>query len=55
MWTAYLARHPNEGRAYLERGGANFHLGKRAEARADAAKACELGVSEGCEREKQIR
>lgn len=55
MWTAYLARHPNEGRAYLERGGANFHLGKRAEARADVVKACELGVSEGCEREKELR
>ncbi|APR79166.1 GTP cyclohydrolase III (methanopterin) [Minicystis rosea] len=55
MWSAYLARHPNEGRAYLERGGAHYHLGRRAEARSDATKACELGVTEGCEREKQTR
>ena len=48
MWNGYIARHPSDGRAYLERGGAYFHLRKIAEAKADAAKACELGISEGC-------
>lgn len=54
LWSGYLARHPSDGQAYLERGGAYFHLRKLAESRADAAKACELGVSEGCAREKQL-
>lgn len=54
LWTAYLARHPKDGPAYLERGGAYFHLRRYAEARADARAACELGVSEGCAREKQL-
>jgi tetratricopeptide (TPR) repeat protein len=52
MWNGYIARHPSDGRAYLERGGAYFHLRKIAEAKADAAKACELGISEGCMRAK---
>ncbi|MBN2576980.1 MAG: DUF4034 domain-containing protein, partial [Deltaproteobacteria bacterium] len=52
MWNGYVARHPNDGRAYLERGGAYFHLRKMAEAKADAAKACALGISEGCMRAK---
>jgi tetratricopeptide (TPR) repeat protein len=52
VWTGYLARHPEEGRAYLERGGAYFRLGKRAEAKADAARACDLGINEGCARAK---
>lgn len=55
IWDEYLAAHPDDGRAYLERGGAYFHLGKMAEAKADARRACERGVSEGCVREKQVR
>jgi Flp pilus assembly protein TadD len=54
LWTAYLARHPQDGQAYLERGGAHFQLRQLAAARADAARACALGVSEGCAREKQV-
>jgi tetratricopeptide (TPR) repeat protein len=54
LWTAYLARHPQDGPAHLERGGAYFQLGRLAEARADARRACELGISEGCAREKQV-
>jgi tetratricopeptide (TPR) repeat protein len=54
LYTAYLARHPQDGQAYLERGGAYFHLRRLPEARADARRACELGVSEGCAREKQV-
>lgn len=48
MWTAYITRHPEDARAYLERGGAYHHLKKTAESRADAAKACSLGINEGC-------
>jgi tetratricopeptide (TPR) repeat protein len=54
LWTKFLEKHPDNGPAYLERGGAYFHLGKRAEALADARKACDLGVSEGCVRAKQL-
>ncbi len=54
VWTEYLAAHPDDGRAYLERGGAYFNLRKLAEAKADATKACELGVSEACARAKQL-
>jgi tetratricopeptide (TPR) repeat protein len=50
LWNAYLALHPTDGRAYMERSGTYFHLGKIAEDRADSARACELGISEGCER-----
>jgi tetratricopeptide (TPR) repeat protein len=52
LWTEYIGRHPDEGRAYLERGGAYFHLRKRDESRADAARACDLGITEGCVRAK---
>jgi Flp pilus assembly protein TadD len=48
MWTEYLARHDHDGRAYMERAGTYHHLGRDAEAHADAAKACELGINEGC-------
>ena len=48
MWTKFITRHPEEGRAYMERSGTYHHLGRDAESRADAAKACDLGISEGC-------
>jgi tetratricopeptide (TPR) repeat protein len=54
LWTEYLARHANDGPAYLERGGAYVHLRRLPEAHADATKACTLGVSEGCARAKQL-
>lgn len=50
MWDAYLARHPEDGQAFLERGGAKHHLGQSEAAKADARRACELGVNEGCMR-----
>lgn len=53
LWDRYLEKHPDVGRAYLERGGAHFHLGHRAQANADARRACELGVNEGCLRARQ--
>ena len=53
MWSEYLGAHPNDAHAYYERGGAYFNLGKRAEALADARKACDLGLSEACAQVKQ--
>lgn len=55
MWTHYLDANPKDGMAHLERGGAYFNLGRRAEAAADAQAACDLGVNEGCARAKMIR
>lgn len=54
LWNEYLAKHPNDGQAHLERGGAYYHLGKLAEAANDARQACDLGVNEGCVRAKQL-
>jgi tetratricopeptide (TPR) repeat protein len=54
LWTEYLAAHPDDGRAYLERGGAYFNLRRLPEAKSDATKACELGISEACVRAKQL-
>jgi tetratricopeptide (TPR) repeat protein len=48
LWGDFLARHPDHARAYLERAGALHHLGRAAQARADAAHACDLGLSEAC-------
>ncbi len=53
LWTAFLTRHPDEGRAYSERAGALNQLGRRRETVADLEKACELGVTEGCARLKR--
>ncbi|HEX3769927.1 MAG TPA: DUF4034 domain-containing protein [Polyangiaceae bacterium] len=50
MWNEYIGRHPNEGRAYLERAGTYSQLHEMGEAHADALKACSLGLSEGCAR-----
>jgi tetratricopeptide (TPR) repeat protein len=54
MWDDYIQHHPDDGPAHLERGGAYHHLQRRKEAQADVARACELGVSEGCLRVKQL-
>jgi tetratricopeptide (TPR) repeat protein len=54
MWSHFLAKHPDHARAHLERGGAYFRSGRRAEAAVDARRACELGLSEGCMRAKQL-
>jgi tetratricopeptide (TPR) repeat protein len=48
LWSDYIARHPDDGRAFLERSGTYHNLGKAGESRADAVKACELGRDEGC-------
>ena len=54
LWSEFLSRHPENARAHLERGGAYFHWNKRPEALADARRACELGLSEGCLRAQQL-
>jgi regulator of sirC expression with transglutaminase-like and TPR domain len=48
MWSAYIAQNPEDGRAYYERGGTYSNEGQTAAARADGARACELGVSAAC-------
>ena len=50
LWTRYLARNPDDGRAYMERAGAYHHLRLMPQTRADLKQACELGVTEGCAR-----
>jgi tetratricopeptide (TPR) repeat protein len=49
LWNGYLRRHPQEGKARLERGGTLWHLGRKPEALAEAARACRLGEQEGCD------
>lgn len=53
LWNAYIAKHPDDGRAYLERSGTYYNLGKRDLANADARKACDLGFNEGCHYARQ--
>ena len=50
LWDDYLSRHPDDGPAHLERAGTLHSLGRNEDARTEAAKACDLGVSEGCVR-----
>ncbi len=46
-WDRYIALHPEDGRAYLERGGAHFHNGNLVEAVKDAKRAADRGDAEG--------
>ncbi len=55
LWTRFIGLNPNEPRAYLERGGAYFHQGKKDLALKDAETACRLGLAEGCQRAAQVR
>jgi tetratricopeptide (TPR) repeat protein len=48
-WSRYIAAVPENGRAYLERGGAEHRKGDDSAAIRDAKKACELGESGGCD------
>jgi hypothetical protein len=47
-WTRYLQQVPNDGRAYLERGGTYSQLRNMASAVRDEDKACSLGIAEAC-------
>jgi len=53
LWDSYLAAHPDDGPAHMERAGTLHNLGRDADARAEAAKACSLGISRGCVRAVQ--
>ncbi len=55
MWNAYLAAHPDDARALVERCGTQFQLKAYAPALADAERACALGAWEGCDRAQRIR
>lgn len=48
-WDRYLERVPDNGKALLQRGGAYYQVNEVELAQADWTRACELGVSEGCE------
>lgn len=48
IWNPYIARSPNDAEALHERSGTYFRKGDRAAARADAARACELGRAQAC-------
>lgn len=48
LWTVCLARHPDDGRALLERAGTRHRLGRTDDSRADLRRSCELGLSEAC-------
>ena len=54
IWNLYLTTTPTDAEAYFERGGTNYHKGDLAAARADAARACELGKSEACSWAKRL-
>jgi tetratricopeptide (TPR) repeat protein len=54
LWTGYLRRHPDDGRAYFERGGAFFQSGRAKEAGDDARRACDLGLNAACARARQL-
>ncbi len=54
-WNIYINTRPDDARAYLERGGAYWHMQDIEHAISDARKACELGSTEGCRRYQQAR
>lgn len=50
LWGGYLARFPANAQAWYERGVTHWRKGDRAAARADAQRACDLGLAEACQR-----
>lgn len=49
MWDVYLEKHPDDARAYYERGGAQYRQRKREEAMADLKRACDLHMQRACD------
>ena len=49
QWSGYLMTHPNDGRAFLERGGAQHRKGSIDAARSDIETACRLDVAKACD------
>lgn len=54
-WSTYIALVPNDGKAFLERGGAKYQKRDYQESLKDASKACELGEQEGCVQAQRLR
>jgi hypothetical protein len=54
-WTQYIELHPNDGRAYCERGGAYSWLHDAAHMLADADRACSLGNQPCCQYAQRLR
>lgn len=50
MWDRYIQRHPNDGRAYYERGGTHHHAGNAEQSASDVRRACELDHQPACAR-----
>ena len=55
MWNWYISRQPPNAEAHYERGGTYFHKGDMVAARADAAKACELGKAQACKMLERLK
>lgn len=49
MWDVYIEKHPDDARAYYERGGAQHRQRKREEAVADMKRACDLHMQRACD------
>jgi len=54
-WNEYLARHPNDGQALLERAGTFTQVDDREGAVGDADKACSLGIQPACAAAQRLR
>jgi Flp pilus assembly protein TadD len=52
---ALIKLTPNDPKAYRDRANAAFRAGNLPEARADAARSCALGLTEGCALEERLR
>lgn len=54
-WDEYLARNPQDGRGYLERGGTHTYRRDGPAALKDLDRACSLGEQLGCEQAAKLR
>ncbi|HVW25678.1 MAG TPA: tetratricopeptide repeat protein [Polyangiaceae bacterium] len=54
-WDEYIAAHPDDARAYLERGGARLHAGDTDGALSDLLRSCNAGLQRGCEGVQFVR
>jgi tetratricopeptide (TPR) repeat protein len=54
MWTRFIDRNPSKAEAYFERGGAFYRSQNLDAARIDAQRACDLGLSQGCQQAKRM-
>ena len=48
IWDGFIAAHPDDPRAFVERGGAKWQLGEQDAGIADMATACQLGMQSAC-------